>query len=35
MWPLDAKPLTRTLNALEARLPAHGLGDIVAAVARR
>jgi ubiquinone/menaquinone biosynthesis C-methylase UbiE len=35
MWPLDARPLTRTLNALDARLPQHGLGDIVAAVARR
>jgi SAM-dependent methyltransferase len=35
MWPLDARPLTRTLNALDARLPQHGLGDIVVAVARR
>ena len=35
MWPLDARVLTRTLNAVEARLPAHGLGDIVAAVARK
>jgi SAM-dependent methyltransferase len=35
MWPLDARPLTRTLNALDARLPRHGLGDIVVAVARR
>jgi SAM-dependent methyltransferase len=35
MWPLDAKPLTRALNAVDARLPSHGLGDIVVAVARR
>ena len=35
MWPLDARPLTRTLNALDAHLPKHGLGDIVVAVARR
>jgi ubiquinone/menaquinone biosynthesis C-methylase UbiE len=35
MWPLDAKPLTRALNALDARLPAHGLGDILVAVATR
>jgi ubiquinone/menaquinone biosynthesis C-methylase UbiE len=35
MWPLDARPLTRALNAVDARLPAHGLGDIVVAVARR
>ena len=35
MWPFDARPLTRTLNALDAHLPRHGLGDIVVAVARR
>jgi ubiquinone/menaquinone biosynthesis C-methylase UbiE len=35
MWPLDAKPLTRGLNAIDAHLPSHGLGDIVVAVARR
>jgi ubiquinone/menaquinone biosynthesis C-methylase UbiE len=35
MWPFDAKPLTRTLNAIDAHLPRHGLGDIVVAVARR
>ncbi|HEY3541368.1 MAG TPA: class I SAM-dependent methyltransferase [Gaiellaceae bacterium] len=35
MWPLDARPLTRALNAVDAHLPAHGLGDIVVAVARR
>jgi SAM-dependent methyltransferase len=35
MWPLDARPLTRALNALDEALPAHGLGDIVVAVARR
>ena len=34
MWPLDARPLTRALNAVESRLPRHGLGDIVVAVAR-
>lgn len=35
MWPFDVRPLTRTLNALDARLPAHGMGDIVVAVARK
>jgi SAM-dependent methyltransferase len=35
MWPLDARPLTRLLNAADARLPAHGLGDIVVAEARK
>lgn len=35
MWPLDARPLTRMLNAVDARLPSHGLGDVVAAVARK
>jgi SAM-dependent methyltransferase len=35
MWPFAFAPLTRALNALDARLPAHGAGDIVAAVARR
>lgn len=35
MWPLAFTPLTRALNAVDARLPAHGLGDIVVAVARR
>jgi len=35
MWPLDVAPLTRALNAVEARLPPHGVGDILAAVARR
>jgi ubiquinone/menaquinone biosynthesis C-methylase UbiE len=35
MWPLGVRPLTRALNVLDAALPAHGLGDIVAAVARR
>lgn len=35
MWPLDARPLTRMLNAVDARLPAHGLGDIVVGVAKR
>jgi ubiquinone/menaquinone biosynthesis C-methylase UbiE len=35
MWPFAFAPLTRALNAVDARLPPHGLGDIVAAVARR
>ena len=35
MWPLDVAPVTRTLNAIDERLPPHGLGDILAAVARR
>jgi 2-polyprenyl-3-methyl-5-hydroxy-6-metoxy-1,4-benzoquinol methylase len=35
MWPLDGRAVTRALNAVDARLPRHGLGDIVAAVARR
>jgi ubiquinone/menaquinone biosynthesis C-methylase UbiE len=33
MWPLDARPLTRALNAVDARLPEHGLGDILLAEA--
>jgi ubiquinone/menaquinone biosynthesis C-methylase UbiE len=35
MWPLDVRPATRALNALDEALPSHGLGDILAAVARR
>jgi SAM-dependent methyltransferase len=35
MWPLDLRPLTRALNAIERRMPAHGMGDILLAVARR
>jgi SAM-dependent methyltransferase len=35
MWPLDARPVTRALNAIDTRLPPHGLGDILVAVARR
>ena len=35
MWPLAARPLTRLLNAVDARLPAHGLGDIIVAEARK
>jgi ubiquinone/menaquinone biosynthesis C-methylase UbiE len=35
MWPFAFAPLTRALNALDARLPPHGVGDIVVAVARR
>jgi ubiquinone/menaquinone biosynthesis C-methylase UbiE len=35
MWPLDVKPLTRALNALDERLPPHTVGDILVAVAGR
>jgi ubiquinone/menaquinone biosynthesis C-methylase UbiE len=35
MWPLDLRPLTRALNAVETRLPQHAFGDIVVAVAHR
>lgn len=35
MWPLDARPLTRVLNLVDEKLPPHGLGDILVAVARR
>jgi ubiquinone/menaquinone biosynthesis C-methylase UbiE len=35
MWPLDRPPLVRALNALDARLPAHGVGDILVVVARK
>jgi SAM-dependent methyltransferase len=35
MWPFDFAPLTRVLNALDARLPPHRFGDILVAVARR
>src|SRR5262245_42864050 len=35
MWPFAFAPVTRGLNAVDARLPPHGVGDIVAAVARR
>jgi ubiquinone/menaquinone biosynthesis C-methylase UbiE len=35
MWPLDLKPLTRTLNAIETHLPRHSFGDIAVAVAHR
>src|SRR3954471_11812008 len=35
MWPLDQAPLTRTLNALDERLGARGLGYILLAVARK
>ena len=34
MWPLDFRPLTRALNAVDARVHTH-FGDIVVAVARR
>jgi ubiquinone/menaquinone biosynthesis C-methylase UbiE len=34
-WPLGRSPLQRALNALDRRLPPHGVGDIVAAVARK
>ncbi len=33
--PLDWPPAVRVLNSLERRLPPHGVGDIVAVVARR
>jgi 2-polyprenyl-3-methyl-5-hydroxy-6-metoxy-1,4-benzoquinol methylase len=35
MWPLDVRPLTRALNAVEERLPRHVFGDILVIVARR
>ena len=35
MWPLDRPPLVRALNALDARLPPHAVGDILAMVVRR
>jgi ubiquinone/menaquinone biosynthesis C-methylase UbiE len=35
MWPLGRTRLQRLLNRLDARLPAHGVGDIVVAVARK
>lgn len=35
MWPLTARPVTCALNWLDERLPPHGLGDIVVAVAHR
>jgi ubiquinone/menaquinone biosynthesis C-methylase UbiE len=35
MWPLDLPPLVRALNALDARLPPHGVGDILVVVARK
>jgi ubiquinone/menaquinone biosynthesis C-methylase UbiE len=35
MWPFALPPLVRALNALDARLPAHGVGDILVVVARK
>jgi hypothetical protein len=35
MWPLGGTPAQRLLNRLDAVLPAHGVGDIVVAVARK
>lgn len=35
MWPLDLPPLQRALNRIDERLPPHGAGDVLAAVARR
>jgi ubiquinone/menaquinone biosynthesis C-methylase UbiE len=35
MWPLDVRPVTRALNAVETRLPQHSFGDILVVVARR
>jgi SAM-dependent methyltransferase len=34
-WPLGRSPLQRALNLLDERLPAHGVGDILVAVARK
>jgi ubiquinone/menaquinone biosynthesis C-methylase UbiE len=35
MWPLGRSPLQRLLNRVDERLPAHEVGDIVVAVARK
>jgi 2-polyprenyl-3-methyl-5-hydroxy-6-metoxy-1,4-benzoquinol methylase len=35
MWPLDLAPATRFLNVVDERLPSHGVGDILAAIARK
>jgi ubiquinone/menaquinone biosynthesis C-methylase UbiE len=35
MWPLGGTPAQRLLNRVDAVLPAHGVGDIVVAVARK
>jgi ubiquinone/menaquinone biosynthesis C-methylase UbiE len=35
MWPLGGTPAQRLLNRVDAALPAHGVGDIVVAVARK
>jgi SAM-dependent methyltransferase len=35
MWPLGSSPLQRLLNRVDERLPKHGVGDIVVAVARK
>jgi ubiquinone/menaquinone biosynthesis C-methylase UbiE len=35
MWPLGGTPAQRLLNRMDAALPAHGVGDIVVAVARK
>ena len=35
MWPLDFGFVQRLLNRIDERLPAHGVGDVVAAVARK
>jgi ubiquinone/menaquinone biosynthesis C-methylase UbiE len=35
MWPLGRSPLQRLLNRLDERLPVHGVGDILVAVARK
>src|SRR5207302_5617584 len=35
MWPLGRTRLQRLLNQIDARLPPHGVGDIVVAVARK
>ena len=35
LWPLNRSPLQRLLNRVDERLPAHGWGDVLAAVARK
>ena len=35
MWPLGNTPAQRLLNRVDAMLPAHGVGDIIVAVARK
>ena len=35
MWPLNRPPVQRLLNRIDERVPAHGWGDVLAAVARK